>query len=270
MLAAALRDGTAHRRTTFEVFARRLPEGRRYGIVAGTGRFLDALPQFRIRRRRPRHCSRNSSTPKPWRTSPTTGSPATSTVTPKASCTFPAPPCSRCTGPLPSACCWKPWRCRSSTMTARSPRRLRAWSAPPKGRPLIEMGSRRTHEMAARRRGARRVPRRLLGFLQPRGAAQVWRPRAGHQRPRVHPAAHDGGWPRRAGRLPSPGRRPRRVSTTLLVDTYDITPWAWPTPSPSPARSWVPSASTPAISACWRARSANSSTNSARRTPASW
>jgi nicotinate phosphoribosyltransferase len=48
MLAAALRDGTAHRRTTFEVFARRLPEGRRYGIVAGTGRFLEALPQFRF------------------------------------------------------------------------------------------------------------------------------------------------------------------------------------------------------------------------------
>ncbi|MDX1891528.1 nicotinate phosphoribosyltransferase [Mycolicibacterium sp. 050158] len=48
MLAAALRDGTAHRKTTFEVFARRLPEGRRYGIVAGTGRFLEALPQFRF------------------------------------------------------------------------------------------------------------------------------------------------------------------------------------------------------------------------------
>jgi nicotinate phosphoribosyltransferase len=48
MLAAALRDGTAHRRTTFEVFARRLPEGRRYGIVAGTGRLLEALPQFRF------------------------------------------------------------------------------------------------------------------------------------------------------------------------------------------------------------------------------
>ena len=48
MLAAALRDGTAHRRTTFEVFARRLPEGRRYGVVAGTGRLLEALPQFRF------------------------------------------------------------------------------------------------------------------------------------------------------------------------------------------------------------------------------
>ena len=48
MLAAALRDGTANRRTTFEVFARRLPDGRRYGVVAGTGRLLEALPQFRF------------------------------------------------------------------------------------------------------------------------------------------------------------------------------------------------------------------------------
>jgi nicotinate phosphoribosyltransferase len=48
MLAAALRDGTANRRTTFELFARRLPAGRRYGVVAGTGRLLEALPQFRF------------------------------------------------------------------------------------------------------------------------------------------------------------------------------------------------------------------------------
>ena len=46
MLAAALRDGTAHRRTTFELFARRLPEGRRYGVVAGTARFVESLSQF--------------------------------------------------------------------------------------------------------------------------------------------------------------------------------------------------------------------------------
>lgn len=48
MLAAALRDGTAHRRTSWEVFARRLPPGRRYGVVAGTGRLLETLPQFRF------------------------------------------------------------------------------------------------------------------------------------------------------------------------------------------------------------------------------
>lgn len=46
MLSAALRDGTASRRTTFEVFARRLPEGRRYAVLAGTGRFLTALSAF--------------------------------------------------------------------------------------------------------------------------------------------------------------------------------------------------------------------------------
>lgn len=46
MLQAALRSGTAHRRSVFEVFARRLPEGRRYGVVAGTGRLLDAIEAF--------------------------------------------------------------------------------------------------------------------------------------------------------------------------------------------------------------------------------
>jgi nicotinate phosphoribosyltransferase len=48
MLTAALRDGTAHRRCVFEVFARRLPAGRRYGVVAGTGRLLEQLAQFRF------------------------------------------------------------------------------------------------------------------------------------------------------------------------------------------------------------------------------
>lgn len=46
MLAAALADGTAERRATFELFARRLPYGRRYGVVAGTGRLLELLPAF--------------------------------------------------------------------------------------------------------------------------------------------------------------------------------------------------------------------------------
>ncbi len=49
MLQAALRSGTADRRVVFELFARSLPGGRRYGVVAGTGRFLDALADFRFR-----------------------------------------------------------------------------------------------------------------------------------------------------------------------------------------------------------------------------
>jgi len=46
MLRAALRDGTADLPCVFEVFARRLPGGRRYGVVAGTGRLLDTLADF--------------------------------------------------------------------------------------------------------------------------------------------------------------------------------------------------------------------------------
>src|SRR5215469_2552052 len=49
MVRAALRSGAARRRSVFEVFARQLPSGRRYGVVAGTGRLLDALERFRFR-----------------------------------------------------------------------------------------------------------------------------------------------------------------------------------------------------------------------------
>lgn len=48
MLQGALHSGVAERRTIFEVFARHLPHGRRYGVVAGTGRLLDALERFRF------------------------------------------------------------------------------------------------------------------------------------------------------------------------------------------------------------------------------
>ena len=47
-LDAALKDGTADRKCVFEVFTRHLPEGRRYGVVAGTGRILDALEHFHL------------------------------------------------------------------------------------------------------------------------------------------------------------------------------------------------------------------------------
>nr|WP_200950144.1 nicotinate phosphoribosyltransferase [Nocardioides sp. Root151] len=48
MLQAALAAGTADRRSVFELFPRRLPEGRRYGVVAGVGRALDAIERFRF------------------------------------------------------------------------------------------------------------------------------------------------------------------------------------------------------------------------------
>jgi nicotinate phosphoribosyltransferase len=49
MLDAAIQAGTFERECVFEAFARRLPHGRRYGIVAGTGRLLELIEQFRFR-----------------------------------------------------------------------------------------------------------------------------------------------------------------------------------------------------------------------------
>ena len=48
MLQGALRSGAASRRAVFEVFARRLPDGRRYGVFAGLDRLLDLLDRFRF------------------------------------------------------------------------------------------------------------------------------------------------------------------------------------------------------------------------------
>ena len=48
MIDAALRDGRADRPCVFELFTRRLPQGRRFGVVAGTGRLLEALADFRF------------------------------------------------------------------------------------------------------------------------------------------------------------------------------------------------------------------------------
>ena len=50
MVEAALRSGRAHRECVFEVFGRRLPGERRYGVLAGTGRVLEAVEAFRFGR----------------------------------------------------------------------------------------------------------------------------------------------------------------------------------------------------------------------------
>ncbi len=48
MVDAALQAGTADRASVFELFARRLSGARRYGVVAGTGRLLEAIENFRF------------------------------------------------------------------------------------------------------------------------------------------------------------------------------------------------------------------------------
>ncbi len=46
MLEASLQSGVASRMSSFEVFTRSLPPGRRYGVVAGVGRVTEAIADF--------------------------------------------------------------------------------------------------------------------------------------------------------------------------------------------------------------------------------
>lgn len=48
MVQAALESGRYNRRTVFEIFTRRLPEGRRYGVLAGNARAIETLADFRF------------------------------------------------------------------------------------------------------------------------------------------------------------------------------------------------------------------------------
>jgi len=48
MLDAAMGSGVHERASVFEVFARHLPAGRRYGVVAGTGRLMALIGEFRF------------------------------------------------------------------------------------------------------------------------------------------------------------------------------------------------------------------------------
>ena len=60
MLDAAIGSGRHERPCVFEVFARRLPDSRRYGVVAGTGRLLELIEQFRFGDEELSFLSRNS------------------------------------------------------------------------------------------------------------------------------------------------------------------------------------------------------------------
>jgi len=48
MLDAAMGSGRHEHPCVFEVFARHLPAGRRYGVVAGTGRLVELIEAFRF------------------------------------------------------------------------------------------------------------------------------------------------------------------------------------------------------------------------------
>ena len=86
------------------------------------------------------------------------------------------------------------------------------------GRPIIEMGSRRTHEQRRGRVGAGRLPGRFRVHVEPGGRPPLRHPDHRHVGARVHAAARLARSRRSAARSTCSA-----PDTTLLVDTYDIT-----------------------------------------------
>jgi nicotinate phosphoribosyltransferase len=218
MLDSALRDGTARRSCVFEVFARRLPDGRRYGVVAGTARVLDAIAEF----------SFDEQTVTQLRADGIVGAAAADYLRhyrftgdvdgyAEGELYFPYSPLLTVSGPFADAVVLETVVLsilnHDSAIASAAARMVSAAD----GRPIVEMGSRRTHERAA---VASARAAYLAGFTSSSNLAAEHLfavPSAGtasHAFTLVHP---DEASAFRA-QVTSMG-----LQTTLLVDTYDIT-----------------------------------------------
>ena len=201
MLQGALRSGAAHRRSVFEVFTRRLPEGRRYGVTAGTGRVLEAALAFRFDEAQLAFLDRagvvDDATVRWLADYRFHGS---ISGYPEGECYFPGSPILTVEGSFAECVVLETVILsilnHDSAIAAAASRMVSAAA----GRPCIEMGSRRTHEHAAVD-SARAAY--LAGFASTsnlRGRVPLRRADRRHRGARVHAAARQ-----RARRLPDAG-----------------------------------------------------------------
>jgi nicotinate phosphoribosyltransferase len=217
MVSAALKDGTAGRPCVFEVFARRLPPGRRYGVVAGTGRLVDLVTEFRFG-------------PEELEFLITTGVVDEETAAwladyrftgdidgyAEGELFFPGSPILTISGTFAECVVLETLALsvlnHDCAVAAAAARMVTA----ARGRPIIEMGSRRTHEQAA---AAAARAAYLAGFAYTSNLEAGWR----HAVPTTGTAAHaftllhDDEPTAFAAQVAALGKQ-----TTLLVDTYDI------------------------------------------------
>ena len=217
MLQAALRSGRAARRSTFEVFARRLPHGRRYGVVAGTGRLLEAIERFSFGPAELEHLKRAGVVDEAtcrW----LAGYRFRGDVWgyPEGECYFPGSPLLVVQGSFAEAVVLETLVLSilnfDSAVASAASRMVGAAH----GRPCIEMGSRRTHELAA-------VAAARAAYLAGFTATSNLEAGRRHGIPTTGTSAH-------AFTLLHDSEREAFTAqvealgsgTTLLVDTYDV------------------------------------------------
>ncbi|MGI5528344.1 nicotinate phosphoribosyltransferase [Streptomyces syringium] len=218
MLQAALRAGTADRRSVFEVFTRRLPEGRRYGVVGGTGRVLDAIENFRFDANVLAFLAEQGIVDEPtlaWLADYRFRGDVWGY--PEGEVYFPGSPIMRVEGTFAEAVLLETVILsilnHDSAVAAAASR----MSVAAGGRPLIEMGARRTHELAA---VAAARAAYVGGFATTSDLAAGFR----YNIPTVGTSAHaftllhDSERDAFTAQVDSLGS-----GTTLLVDTFDVT-----------------------------------------------
>ncbi|HEY1700358.1 MAG TPA: nicotinate phosphoribosyltransferase [Trebonia sp.] len=220
MLQAALRSGAARRHAVFEVFARHLPHGRRYGVVAGTGRVLDAIERFTFG---PDELSflRDSGivdeTTLEFLSSYRFGGNVWGYA--EGDVYFPGSPILVVEGTFAEAVLLETVVLsilNHDCAVASAASRMVSAAGGPSGRPLIEMGSRRTHEEAA---VAAARAAYIAGFASTSNLRAKYLygvPSGGtsaHSFTLVHSSEHDAF----AAQISSLG-----TGTTLLVDTYNV------------------------------------------------
>jgi nicotinate phosphoribosyltransferase len=217
MLQAALRSGAARRRSVFEVFTRRLPEGRRYGVTAGTGRVLDAVEAFRFGTPQLDWLSDQGvvdDTTLAWLADYRFGGDIRGYG--EGECYFPGSPLMVVEGSFAEAVILETVILSILNYDSAIAAAASRMSAAAGGRPLIEMGARRAHEQAAV--SAARAAY-VAGFSATSDLQAGFRyglPTAGtsaHAFTLLHDSERDAF----TAQIASMGR-----GTTLLIDTYDL------------------------------------------------
>jgi nicotinate phosphoribosyltransferase len=150
MLSSWVTDGTVHHRAVFEAFARRLPPGRRYGVLGGLGRLLELIEGFRFTEDEIAWLREqdvvNDATADYLRGFRFTGD---IDAYPEGDLYFPGSPILTVTGSLGECIVLETLILsvlnHDTSIASAAARMVTA----AQGRPLVEMGSRRTHEQAA-------------------------------------------------------------------------------------------------------------------------
>ena len=217
MVRAAMGSGTAFRRSVFELFPRRLPEGRRYGVVAGVGRMLEALTEFRFNDddvdflvEKGIANDELAAWLRDYRFS------GNMWGYPEGEIYFPGSPLLRVEGNFAEACVLETLLLSIYNFDCAIASSASRMTAMAEGRPCIEMGSRRAHEQAA---VAAARAAHVAGFASTSNleAGRRWGVPTGGTAAHSFTLLHDSEEAAFKAQIASLGE-----DTTRLVDTYDL------------------------------------------------